>query len=180
MAIDRRRTSGYLPLRDAIDRLFADSVIAPHLMGGQAWMPSTDMHATDNEVVLSMSIPGANPDDIHISVTPEAVTVSGEIKHSEHRTMGQSGTQQKSSREQKPGHTYVEEIWKGSFQRSFSLPTQIDPDKADANYENGILTLRLPKSEATRPRKISVQQQKTLEGQTKGTVQKETVPVRTK
>ena len=181
MGIDRRQMTGYLPLRDAIDRLFAGSVISPDYFGTgtQGGFPPTNMHITDDDVVVTMAVPGAKPDDIQVSVTGDTVTASGEIRREEH---GPSGQQQGQGR----GQTYFEEIWHGRFQRSFTLPIQVDADKATASFENGILRLTLPKAEATKPRKIQVNQRQTIEGQgqsgqqSQGNVQTETVPVQSR
>jgi hypothetical protein len=66
----------------------------------------------------------------------------------------------------------------------FTLPTQVDANKAEATFDNGILTLKLPKSEATKPRKIQVKQQSTLQGRSsgssQGSVETEKVPVQSK
>ena len=142
MGIDRRRYSGgYVPLRDAMDQLFAGSFITPQTFGSGGF-PQVDLYVTEDDVVLEIATPGADPNDISISATGDSVTISGEVKHSHRKEKGQP---------------LLEEIWTGKFQRSFSVPTQIDPDKAQASFENGILTLVLPKSEATKPRKIQVQ-----------------------
>jgi HSP20 family protein len=91
-----------------------------------------------------MAIPGAKSEDIDISVTGDVVTVTGEV----HREKRSEKTQ-----------PYVEEIWRGRFQRAFQLPVPVDPNKAEATFEHGLLKLVLPKSEATRPRKIQVRGQ---------------------
>lgn len=164
MAIDRtRRTGGYLPLRDAMNQLFEGSFIQPGFWQSQGTFPPVDLFVTDDDVIIDMAVPGANPDDINISVTGDTVTLSGEIKHEHGGHKGQ---------------TYLDEIWNGKFQRAFTLPIQVDADKAEASFTNGILELRLPKSEATRPRKIQVKPgQQTIQGQTARGVQTETVPV---
>ncbi|MGI8825422.1 MAG: Hsp20/alpha crystallin family protein [Chloroflexota bacterium] len=179
MAMERRNLggSGYLPLRDAIDRLFAGSVITPQAFGGDAGFPPTDMHMDEDNVIVHMSIPGAKPDDINVSVTGDTVTITGEVSHTRHGGEGSEGDQG-----QQKAHTYFQEIWSGRFQRSFGLPTQVDADNANATFENGVLTLTLPKSEATKPRKIQIQHRQTIEGQKSGKPQgdlhKETVPVK--
>src|SRR5579884_406219 len=197
MAIDRRRTGmtgGYLPLRDAIDRLFAESFITPSTGFGN--FPPSDLYTTDNDVVLEMAIPGANPNDINVSVTGDSVTVSGQIKRqwSSGQPQGQGGSQsQTQSQSQSQGkqstggqgsqnaQPYFQEIWQGQFQRSFTLPVEVDSNKAQANFDNGILTVTMPKSEATKPRKIQVKgqsgQTQSQSGQSQGTIQQEQVPV---
>jgi HSP20 family protein len=179
MAIDRTRGGfGYLPLRDAIDRLFAESVITPSSFSGG--FPPADLFVTENDIVLEMAVPGAKPDDINVSITGDAVTISGEVRH-EHRT-GQPQAQQgqgQGQAQQRGSQSFVEEIWRGRFQRSFTLPTEVDSNNTEASFDNGILTIRMPKSEAAKPRKIQVKPgQQTISGQTsQGQMQKETVPV---
>jgi HSP20 family protein len=168
MAIDRRRFgTGYLPLREAIDQLFEGSFITPGSLTGQSTFPPVDMHISDDDVVVEMAIPGVNPDDINISVTGETVTVSGEVTRKERSQKGQP---------------YYEEIWRGRFQRSFQMPIQIDANKAEATFHNGVLTLRLPKSEATKPKKIEVRAQAPAIDQPSGSsdVQSEKVSVQKK
>jgi HSP20 family protein len=184
MSIDRRNM-GYVPLRDAIDRLFAGSVITPQVFGQESF-PQADLYTTEDDVVVCMSIPGANPDDIQISVTGDTVTIAGEVRH-EHSNMPQAqqspqgqGQQAQQGRQRQGHQVYYQEIWSGRFQRSFGLPIQVDADKANASFENGILTLTLPKAEATKPRKIQVQSRQTVQGQTGrqgGSGQSENVPV---
>jgi HSP20 family protein len=154
MAMDRRRYSaGYMPLRDAIDQLFEGSFITPQSLGPQGNFPPVDMHLTEDDVVIEIAVPGINPDDINISVTGDTVTLSGEIK--------------REAPNQKHQHV-LDEIWRGRFQRSFQMPIQVDANKADASFQNGVLTLRLPKAEATKPRKIQVRQQHSTIQQSEG------------
>lgn len=144
MAIDRQRgMAGYLPLREAIDQLFQGSFIAPQSVGRQGGYPPVDLYVTDQDVVIEMAIPGAKAEDINISVTGDAVSLTGDIKR---------GYPERSQ-------LYVDEIWEGKFQRSFALPIQVDANAADASFDDGILILKLPKSEASRPRKIQVKTQ---------------------
>lgn len=143
-------TGNYLPLREAMDQLFAGSFIAPHAMGGQGGFPPANVRVTDDEIVIEMAAAGADPDDVTIALTGNTVTISGEVTREEHDTKGQ---------------TYVEEIWVGSFQRSFTLPFPVDVDRANASFENGILRLTLPKSEAAKPRRVQVSSRGTRQGQ---------------
>lgn len=176
MALDRRQYGSYMPLRDAIDRLFAGSIIAPEMVGTGSGFPPADLSVTDDDVVVCMAIPGANPHDINVNVAADTLTISGEVKHSWHSGQKQSGSGkgQQSQSSQQSGQssqgrnqpqTYIEEMWHGRFQRTFTLPTQVQADKASADFENGVLKVTLPKSEATKPRKIQVQPQHTVEGQ---------------
>lgn len=142
MAMDRRRMSGgYVPLRDAMNQLLEGSFITPSVMGASSGFPQTDMHISEDDIVLEIALPGVNPDEVSISVTGDTVTISGEIKRPEKSQKVQS---------------LFEEVWRGRFQRSFQLPVPVDSNKADAAYELGVLTLRLPKAESIKPRKIEV------------------------
>lgn len=143
MAMDRRRmgSSGYVPLRDALNQLFEGSFITPHVLSGGSGFPTADMHVTEEDVIVEMAVPGARQEDIQISVTGDTLTVIGEVAREQRESRGQ---------------TLVDEIWRGRFQRTFALPIQVDANRAEASFDNGILTVTLPKSEATRPRKIQV------------------------
>src|ERR671926_1142057 len=102
MSIDRRRTPGYLSLRDAMDRLVAGSVLMPEYMqGGAEGWPPTNLRVTDEDVVVYMAIPGANPDDLNLSVTGDTVTISGEVG----RIDGGAGSQ--GGQEGRHGQTYL-------------------------------------------------------------------------
>jgi HSP20 family protein len=161
MGIDRRYISGtYLPLRDAIDRLMEGSVIAPGTFGSGGFPPA-DIYVTEDAVVVEMAIPGVNPDDLNISVTGDNVSISGEVKHQHQGQKGQA---------------ILSEVWRGKFQRAFTVPVEVDAGKADASYENGLLILTLPKSEATKPRKIQVKSGGADSSGSRQT-QKETVPI---
>lgn len=167
MSIDRRRVgTSYFPLRDAIDRLFESSFIAPSGFTGQLTFPTANVRATDDDVIVELAVPGAKPDDINISVMGDTVSISGETKRERH---------------EEKGRAYLEEIYHGQFQRSFGLPFPVNADAARATFENGILKLTLPKSEAVKPRKIQVNQGQIVEGQARqrnqGDIQKETIPV---
>lgn len=166
MSIDRRRTrTDYLPLREAMNHLFEGSFISPLSFGEGAAFPPVDLSVSDDEVIVDMAVPGVNPDDLNVSVTGDTLTVSGEINR-------QQATEKRQA--------YVQEMWRGSFQRSFTLPTRVDAEKTEATFTDGVLTLRLPKADAVKPRKIQVGRQsqsgssggqQTIEGD----VQKETV-----
>jgi HSP20 family protein len=109
----------------------------------QAGMP-VDLFQTDDEVVVKATMPGMEPEDIHISITGETLTIEGEIKE-EYEAGEDNGIKY-----------HVRERRYGRFCRSLTLPTHVDADKASAEVENGILTLTLPRVEETKPRTIAV------------------------
>jgi HSP20 family protein len=135
-----------ISLRDAMDRLFAESYIRPtgllptFLTEGNN-VP-VDMYETDQDVVLKASIPGVKPEDIDISIVGDDVTIKG---HMEEKT------------EVKEESYVRREMRYGSMSRTVSLPTSVQADKADAKFENGVLTLTLPKAEEVKPKTVKVQ-----------------------
>ena len=130
-----------MSLRDAMDRLFDDAFTRP-LSIRDAWsVPAIDMYQTDDEIVVKASLPGIKPDEVQINVTGEVLTLKGEIKHEE-------------DKKEKAWHIHEQRY--GSFERSVALPTDVVADKAKAEFENGILTITLPKAEEVKPRTITV------------------------
>ena len=115
--------------------------LTPDVFGSQ-W-PRVDMSETDNEIRITAELPGVNKDDLEISVSEGRITIRGEKKE---------------QKENKGKDYYRLERSYGAYQRSFSLPCEIDEDKVDASFEHGVLDIKLPKTEAARKRikKISV------------------------
>jgi HSP20 family protein len=134
-----------MTLRDAMDRLFDDAFTRPFSLtreGGSTWSsPAIDMYQTDNEVVVKAALPGLKPDEVQINVTADILTIKGEVKHEE---------------EKKDKSWHIREQRWGSFERSVRLPTGVISDRAKADFENGILTVTLPKSEEVKPKTITV------------------------
>ena len=130
-----------MSLRDAMDRLFDDAFTRP-LSLRDAWsVPAIDMFQTDDEIVVKAALPGIKADEVQINVTGEVLTLKGEVK-------------QNQEMEEKAWH--IREQRFGSFERSIALPTDVVADKAKADFENGILTITLPKAEDVKPKTITV------------------------
>ena len=131
-------------LREAMDRLFEDSFIRPTtwtgLAAGQIAVP-VDLWETNDAYHLRADLPGMTPDTIDINVTAEAVSFSGETKAP--ADVASDGWLRQERRV-------------GKFQRSFSLPMQIDPTKVQATFEHGVLDLVAPKADQVKPRTIKV------------------------
>lgn len=100
-----------------------------------------DVAETEDEFEVKAVIPGINPDDLEVTFTHNTLTIRGESKE-EH--------------EKKGARYHLRERRYGSFSRSITLPSDIQSEKIEANYEAGILTLRLPKSEAVKPKRIPI------------------------
>ena len=131
-------------LRDAMDRLFDEAFTRPwgaldgwRGVGG----PSVDMFETENDVVIKASLPGLKADDVQINVTGEMLTLKGETKE---------------TTEENEKSYHMREQRYGAFERSISLPTLVTPEKAKAEFEDGILTVTLPKAEEVKPKTITV------------------------
>lgn len=98
---------------------------------------------TDNEVRIMIEIPGMNPDDIELTVENNVLTICGEK-----RWQKEEGTEE--------GDYHLMERRYGRFARGFALPSRVNAGRIDASYDQGILTVRLPKSEEAKPRRIEV------------------------
>jgi HSP20 family protein len=134
----------FVSLREAMDRLFEDSVIKPTtwtgLSAGQIAVP-VDLWETNDAYHLRADLPGLAPEDIDINVTSESVAIAGETKPQQDVT--NDGWLRQERRV-------------GKFQRAFTLPVQIDPDKVQATFTNGVLELVVPKADQVKPRTIKV------------------------
>jgi len=131
-----------MTLREAMDRLFDDAFTRPLSLNNGNWsIPAVDMYQTDNEVVVKAALPGIKADEVQINVTGEVLTLKGETKHEEEK--------------KEKAYHLREQRW-GSFERSIVLPTEVVADKAKADFENGVLTITLPKAEEVKPKSISI------------------------
>ena len=134
-----------MTLRDAMDRLFDAAFTRPFSLireGGSTWSsPAIDMYQTDNEVVVKATLPGIKAEEVQINVTGDILTIKGEVKHEE---------------EKKDKSWHIREQRWGSFERSVMLPTGVISDRAKAEFQDGILTITLPKSEEVKPKTITV------------------------
>jgi HSP20 family protein len=131
-------------LRDAMDHLVGESLSRPWhgpgiFFGSEAL--ALDMHETDSEVVVEATVPGVKPEEVDVQVTGNVLTIKGERKQQEER--------------KEASYIYREQRF-GSFCRSVTLPTEVDVDEATAEFENGVLTLTLPKSETVKPKTIKI------------------------
>ena len=138
----------YDPFREMMTlRSAMDSVVDKAFVGSRAdwesvnWGLALDVSETGDEYLVKASVPGVNPDDLEITYSNKVVTIKGE-------------TQQENEVEETRYH--LRERRFGSFSRSVYLPTPVDSDHIEASYENGVLSLHLPKTEASKPRRISI------------------------
>ncbi len=135
-----------MTLREAMDRLFDEAFTMPlRLTDGAGLLPLIDMYQTDDAVVIKATIPGVKPEDLHITVQGDVLTIKGEVKAEE---------------ETKEATYHIRERRYGTFTRTVQLPVPVVADKAQAEFEHGILTLTLPKAEEVRPKTITVKAKK--------------------
>jgi HSP20 family protein len=131
-----------MSLRDAMSSLFEDSFVNPRSTGGQGLSMPLDVAETKDAYVVEAVLPGVKPDDLDITFQDNVLTISGEVR-------------QEQNTGEKANYHRVERRY-GRVARSISLPTQVQADKIQANLNHGILRLEIPKAEAVKPRKITV------------------------
>jgi HSP20 family protein len=133
-----------MTLRQAMDRLFDDAFARPLSMNGMSALPSLDVYETGDELVVKAVLPGLKAEDVNITVTADTLTLRGEYNQDN----GNNGSMEP---------TYHIREWRGgAFERTIRLPLDVQTDKAKADFENGILTISLPKAESVKPRTITV------------------------
>jgi len=142
-----------MPLRRSINRIFEDSFIYhPRFIG--TFTPDgivpVDMYHTDNEVVVKAALPGVTPEEADITIKGNVLNIKGETK---------------SDKETKRDDYLYREQHRGTFRRTVALPRGLSTDKAEATFDNGILTLTIPKSEEVKPKSIKVKAKGLIEGQ---------------
>src|SRR5438445_3297225 len=139
-------------LREAMDRRLEDSCTRPNgwsgLVSGQVGVP-VDLWET-KDAYLRADLPGLTAEDIEINATSDTITFGGEIKAQADATEDSWLRQERRA---------------GKFQRAFTLPVQIDPNKVEAKFTNGVLELVVPKAESTKPRTIKINANSTTSSQ---------------
>ncbi len=128
-----------LDIRNQMNRMFDDFFeppfgLSPFLgMSGTRgdFAPHMDVSETDKEITISAELPGLEPEDIHITLEQDKMTIRGEKKF---------------AKEEKGQHYYQIERSYGSFHRSISLPSEVDEKKIDATFKRGVLKVKLPKT----------------------------------
>jgi len=120
---------------------------------GRRWLPAMDLVETDDHFVLRADLPGLSEDDVDVTLENDVLTVSGQRK-------AETETREK-------GYYRVERA-SGSFRRPLSLPEGVDPEAIEANFDKGVLEVRIPKPEQRKPRKVAISvgggEPKTIEG----------------
>lgn len=126
-------------LHDEVNRLFSRAVV-PYTGN----FPAVNIWAGADEITVTSEIPGVEPKDIDVSVADDVLTISGSRKPEE------LGTDEAYHRQER-AH--------GNFSRTIKLPFRVDSASVEASYEKGVLSLKLPRSQADKPKKIEIKSQ---------------------
>jgi HSP20 family protein len=129
-------------MHDMLDQMMDRSLLDyPDSTGERFGFLPLDVYQTDENVIVKASAPGLKPDDLDISITGETLTIQGETSE---------------EKEEKGTQYYLKERRASRFSRSITLPTMVKAEEASAEFENGVLTLTLPKVEEVKPKTITV------------------------
>ena len=143
--MDLVRFNPNLSLSRNINRIF-DDFFYPTLRDDSEksiwkWNPAVDIFQDENNIVVKAELPGINKDDLHVDVKDGVLTIKGE---------------RSSDNEVKENNYYNRERTFGRFERSFSLPTDVNSEKIKADYKDGVLKIEIPKPESKKPKKITI------------------------
>ncbi|MEN6333235.1 MAG: Hsp20/alpha crystallin family protein [Phycisphaerales bacterium] len=144
-ALRHRGAESFMRPFDEMRRMMEDFWMTPFEEMGrwsQTFTPRVDVKEEDNHVVVSAELPGIDQKDIDVTVTRDSVRIAGEKKREEEK--------------EERGY-YRHETSYGSFERVIDLPSEVDENKADAEFSKGVLTIRLPKSEQARSKQKKVE-----------------------
>ena len=132
-----------MSMSDVMDRLFDSAFVLPmNGTRGVIW-PHIDLVENHESFVLKAELPGFKPDDIDINIQDNTLVLRGKFDESKQ----DNG---------KEGQYHIRERRQSSFERILTLPTAVDANKVNAEFEQGVLTLTLPKHEAVLPKKIQI------------------------
>jgi HSP20 family protein len=121
---------------DAVSRILSEP------RGGRPWSPAVDIFETENELVIKADLPDVKLSDIDVRVENQTLTLKGQ--------------RQFEKDENSRGYHRIERSY-GTFVRSFTLPSSVEAEKVAAEFTNGVLTVKLPKKEAAKPRQVKVE-----------------------
>lgn len=133
-----------MSLQEAMNRLLGQSFVRPIMWSESEDQPLSvpiDMIETDDAVIVRADMPGVKPDDVDINITDHRLTMKGEFEAEEEREEGQ---------------IHLHERCQGHFQRSVALPAYIDASKVEAEFDQGILKVTLPKSAESKTKQIPI------------------------
>lgn len=132
--------AGFGEIEQQLERLFNSGT--PSASGpGTSWIPPVDIHESEDSYTLIADLPGMKREDISVNIVEDRVTLKG--------------TRKREERHEEKGYRRYERA-EGTFERSFRIHRGVDATKVEATFENGVLTVKLPKPEETKPKQIEV------------------------
>jgi HSP20 family protein len=132
--------AGFGELEQQFERLLGE--LPAHRPSAGSWVPAVDIHETDSAYILEADLPGMTREDISVSILDDRVTLKG--------------TRKREAKHEEKGYRRYERA-EGAFERSFRIDGGVDEAHVEARFENGVLTITLPKPEEAKPRQIAIQ-----------------------
>lgn len=123
----------------SLPRAKAEKEIVPY--ESEMWNPAVDVIEKEKEIVVKCNLPGVDKKDVKITINPESITIAGDLKK---------------EKKQNEENYYVEERVYGTFSKVIPLPAEVNPEKAKAKFENGVLELTVPKVEIKNFKEITL------------------------
>ena len=146
MTLMRRRSPlpEVVTFRDAMERLLDDRFFRPIWQwdGERETAPALDLYTTADTVIAKIALPGVKPDDVDVSIADDLVTVRGSFEQQMETT--------------EAGYL-TKELSRGSFSRTFTVPSPVRAEAATASFKDGLLTLTLPKTEEVKPKHLKIE-----------------------
>ena len=131
------------PFYRMMDSFFGENALSQSEdVSNRAWLPAVNIRENDDAFLIEAELPGMTKDDIDITLENNLLKLSGERRFEKDNSEN--------------GNYHRIERSYGSFLRTFSLPSQVDSEKVEARFENGVLTVAVPKTTEAKPRKISI------------------------
>lgn len=141
--------SDFVVLRDAMHQLLEESVV-PSRAGRNGSRTGTvarlpiDVFATNDEAVVIAAVPGLQPEDLDVTINQNTLSLAGHVPTAADSEQGKGAT------------WYLQELGHGQFQRTVTLPFEVDATQAEAVFDNGLVRITLPKAARAKPQKIAV------------------------
>jgi HSP20 family protein len=136
-------TAPVFSLRREIDRLFEDTFGGNGPQGG-SWTPAVNVREDDKDLTFQVELPGIKPEQVDITVDNGVLTIRGERQETRSET------------DDKARYHIVERSY-GAFSRSFQLPKGLDESKIEAEFQDGVLNIHIPKSALPQPKRVQIQ-----------------------
>jgi len=128
-------------IQTELNRLFDHFFGRPATAAGRGWTPPVDMHATKDDLVLTLELPGVSEKDVSVSITEDLLTIKGERRFA--------------NQVKEQDLLHVERTY-GKFERLVQLPMAVQADGVKATYRDGVLEVKLPKAEELKPKEIKI------------------------